>query len=1064
MTHENAFSSASQIVPITFPVGLTNRFPPNVRTGTDTLETTAGFSSINATITSSTDFYYSIEHSLKAVSSPPVNAFFSLVSQYATEIPVTVGTNYTFQYRAYTPVSTKFRASIYWLNSAGVPVGSPSTAEVTVSATTWTLVSIAANAPATTATARLTVWWEIKNTSTNPDLYIPAPAYFDAFSFYATATPTTNFLTNDQRTGTGISGTTEWFNPDNCTLTSVLSTVDDPQPHYLPEPTLSPSNPALEPNKEPRSLRADVTFSSGIETYELFSYNGVPVVPGETYATAFKVLSEEEVNITSRLNWYSSSGEFIGYEEQQDTFSSGVWSQAQVSGLAPTGAAFGRLSATWSDELTSEASLTFSTIPKYFDEFVFWSVTETFDNVLSGNQKTFDSPLEYSIVEGSAYSSIAKALSGPGEADEDFMLESSPALKLTVTGTGPVVVASSVSFPQVVPGRTYTATAKVFETGDRDLEIRIAWLTSPNLSSVIGTTITSYDAGTASGEWRAVSVSGVAPAAATHASIFIKTSGTVAPSYLSEFGFWEGPANSNLLNIPAGSGSPASYFSTLTGISLIWSEESDPQHTGETNLKVLPLGTSESSFYTKNLFSPKYPSVYKETQYSASVSVTSTYISETFEGQTLVRISLLWLNSSGTVDFSPGGNVIGRSDSNYIKVSVDSWDTIEVSGIAPDGAKYASLYIELSGIPNVVDSGYFLHFDDFALWEGPLYQFNQEFSSEFWISGTPSNTSIPYVTCIPNVSQPYGVHQLVATNLPGNKIIKIVRRNIKDNTEYVIRASADIEFNGNDNSILIFDPEAPIDQEFIYTITVEFTGTDEPPVPTTYQDFSTPVPCSYPALHIYTGDINCVPVLISDPLVVGFGEWVGLLGIDALSHPSRQELLDVIGQPWPVAISGIRSTPRTTMRLLTRSLEGRARLLSVLQSGRVLLLRNPDPSFPENNWYIAVGSVSEERIFSDHRRPERRWVVEIAQVSRPSGYLTFSGRGRTYATLLNYLPDGETPAPENYTYADLLVLYKNYLDVALGGGLAVSPLGDVVALGSPTFPTIEAAEASWSLS
>lgn len=151
------------------------------------------------------------------------------------------------------------------------------------------------------------------------------------------------------------------------------------------------------------------------------------------------------------------------------------------------------------------------------------------------------------------------------------------------------------------------------------------------------------------------------------------------------------------------------------------------------------------------------------------------------------------------------------------------------------------------------------------------------------------------------------------------------------------------------------------------------------------------------------------------------------------------------------------------MRLLTRTLNGRERLLSVLQSGRVLLLRNPDPSFPENNWYVAVGSVSEERIFPDQRRPERRWVVEIAQVARPSGYLTTAARGRTYQTLRDYLPDGVTPAPENYTYADIKALYKNYLDAAIGSGSSISPLGDVSPLGEASFPTTEAAASSWSL-
>ena len=42
-------------------------------------------------------------------------------------------------------------------------------------------------------------------------------------------------------------------------------------------------------------------------------------------------------------------------------------------------------------------------------------------------------------------------------------------------------------------------------------------------------------------------------------------------------------------------------------------------------------------------------------------------------------------------------------------------------------------------------------------------------------------------------------------------------------------------------------------------------------------------------------------------------------------------------------------------------------------------MRNPDvriegtrlvSSYPENNWYISVGDLVEERVFTDHRRPD----------------------------------------------------------------------------------------------
>lgn len=161
----------------------------------------------------------------------------------------------------------------------------------------------------------------------------------------------------------------------------------------------------------------------------------------------------------------------------------------------------------------------------------------------------------------------------------------------------------------------------------------------------------------------------------------------------------------------------------------------------------------------------------------------------------------------------------------------------------------------------------------------------------------------------------------------------------------------------------------------------------------------------------------CEPVLLSDPVNVSFGVWVNLIDIGDLSRESRRGLYPVLDSRFPVAVSQARAAESTTLVVETATLADRDRMNVLLDSGRVLLLRNPDPTYPENNWYLSVGTTKERRPIPDARYPERLWSLPVDRVERPTGLIEVSG-GRTWADVL---AEG--------TWANVLADNTNWLDV-----------------------------------
>lgn len=136
--------------------------------------------------------------------------------------------------------------------------------------------------------------------------------------------------------------------------------------------------------------------------------------------------------------------------------------------------------------------------------------------------------------------------------------------------------------------------------------------------------------------------------------------------------------------------------------------------------------------------------------------------------------------------------------------------------------------------------------------------------------------------------------------------------------------------------------------------------------------------------------IPCEPVLLSDPVSSALGMWVGLLGISDLEHDVVSSDAKVLGRSDPISTSQSRQWETGTLRVLTTSRDARNELLAIARSGRVLLLRNPDPDYPENNWYLSCKRMTEARLSPDHRFSHRAWDIPFTRVARPTGLIEAS--------------------------------------------------------------------------
>lgn len=113
----------------------------------------------------------------------------------------------------------------------------------------------------------------------------------------------------------------------------------------------------------------------------------------------------------------------------------------------------------------------------------------------------------------------------------------------TGTGVGSAYTSSGTSGAPVVPGRIYTASARVkIATGTRVVRVRIVWFTAAGaeISRTSGDTFNAT-------AWSEVRATGIAPATAAFAAVMTDTvdSGSIGDSwYIDAIGFWEGAGGS----------------------------------------------------------------------------------------------------------------------------------------------------------------------------------------------------------------------------------------------------------------------------------------------------------------------------------------------------------------------------------------------------------------------------------------------------------------------------------------------------------------------------------------
>lgn len=165
----------------------------------------------------------------------------------------------------------------------------------------------------------------------------------------------------------------------------------------------------------------------------------------------------------------------------------------------------------------------------------------------------------------------------------------------------------------------------------------------------------------------------------------------------------------------------------------------------------------------------------------------------------------------------------------------------------------------------------------------------------------------------------------------------------------------------------------------------------------------------------------CEPVLLSDPVSTALSQWFSLSEIGDLNREARITVMSVLGRSDFVSTTSTRGTAKGTITLYTSTLIERQQAITLFESGRILLLRNPNPAYPETSWYLAIGNVEESRtIKEDARQPQRTWTVPFVQVERPTGLIEASS-GVTWQMIKD----------SGMTWREVRDHYVDWLDVAL---------------------------------
>jgi hypothetical protein len=194
------------------------------------------------------------------------------------------------------------------------------------------------------------------------------------------------------------------------------------------------------------------------------------------------------------------------------------------------------------------------------------------------------------------------------------------------------------------------------------------------------------------------------------------------------------------------------------------------------------------------------------------------------------------------------------------------------------------------------------------------------------------------------------------------------------------------------------------------------------------------------------------PVYVNDPIAPGRGGWFTLVSVGDLVYTARRSLMDVLGRGPQIAVSQTRGWPSGNLTLLSRDAPARARALSTFQTGRILLVRNPDPRYPEDAWYVSIGDVTEQRLPNgDQTRMERLWQVPFVQVERPVGLIE-QAAGQTWAQVAAKWSDWAGVRRDNATWLDLLYPTEGFTPPTTNDG-ALFPGSPAAYPSLATFPS-----------
>jgi hypothetical protein len=263
-------------------------------------------------------------------------------------------------------------------------------------------------------------------------------------------------------------------------------------------------------------------------------------------------------------------------------------------------------------------------------------------------------------------------------------------------------------------------------------------------------------------------------------------------------------------------------------------------------------------------------------------------------------------------------------------------------------------------------------------------------------------------------------------------------RNDPDGVARPVRGAEPRHLGVGVTSFTVDDYEAPHGQEVTYTAMQGSVTTTSPAAV-----------CVPPYYTNDQGWVSTLPsVWLKHLTIPALSMQIDLASAESPAFAQTRSVTAVLNRPSPVVLADARrKNPTTTLDVRTWSLEEADRLRALLADNSVLLLDVPGSAgWGIVHWYVAVGDVTEERLWQEWAPfPGRVFHLPVEVVDRPAGgkvypaccYWSQQQRAGTYAGFDTLVP----------TYANLSACVNS----GGGGGGGNGPdVGAVVGSGSET--------------